>query len=104
MYQLGQVGGTEQVTLLQTQMPPHNHLMRTSSSDGNDSAPAPSTVPGIVKQGSEIANAYTSGASDTNFKPSAISISGGGQPVPIVQPYLALNYLIALEGIFPSRN
>jgi microcystin-dependent protein len=103
-YFLGQVGGTETVTLNANQMPAHNHLVRTSSSDGDDSAPAPTTVPGVVKQGSATANAYTSGASDSNFRPDCVTIAGGSQPFQIIPPYLALNYLIALEGIFPSRN
>ncbi len=103
-YDLGQVGGTESITLNSNQMPAHNHLVRTSSSDGNDSAPAPTTVPGVVKQGTSTANAYTSAANDSNFRPDCVSQAGGSQPFPILQPYLGLNYLIALEGIFPSRN
>ena len=103
-YDLGQVGGVEATTLLVTNLPAHNHLMRTSSSDGNDSAPAPTTVPGVVKSGNTTANAYTNGAIDSNFNPNAISPTGNNQPFSIIQPYLALNYQIALEGIFPSRN
>ena len=103
-YSLGQQAGTETTTLILNNMPAHNHLIRTSSSDGNDSAPAPTTVPGVVKVGSSTANAYTSAAPDTNFSPNAVSIAGGSQPFNNIQPYLALNFLIALEGIFPSRN
>ncbi|HKP68861.1 MAG TPA: tail fiber protein [Pyrinomonadaceae bacterium] len=103
-YSLGQQAGVENTTLTLNNMPSHNHLMRTSSSDGNDSAPAPTTVPGVVKSGGSTANAYTTGAIDSNFAPGAISNNGGSQPFSILQPYLALNYLIALEGIFPSRN
>ena len=103
-YDLGQQAGTETTTLTVQNMPSHNHLMRTSSSDGNDSAPAPNTVPGVVKFGASTANAYTTGAIDSNFAPNAVSNTGGSQPFSIIQPYLALNFLIALEGIFPSRN
>lgn len=103
-YDLGQVSGVENTTLLLNNLPAHNHLMRTSSSDGNDSAPAPNTVPGVVKLGAQTANAYTTAAPDTNFLPGAISLTGNNQPFSILQPYLTLNYQIALEGIFPSRN
>ena len=103
-YDLGEQAGTETVTLTTQQMPAHNHLMRTSSSDGNDSAPAPTTVPGVVKQGTATANAYTTAAPDSNFLPAAITLTGGNQPFPIIQPFLAINFQIALEGIFPSRN
>jgi len=103
-YSLGQVGGTESITLNSNQMPAHNHLVRTSSGDGDDSAPAPNTVPGVIKQGAATANGYTTAAIDSNFRPDCVSQAGGNQPFPIIPPYLALNYLIALEGIFPSRN
>jgi microcystin-dependent protein len=103
-YSLGQVSGVENTTLTINNMPIHNHLMRTSSSDGNDSTPAPTTVPGVVKAGNTAANAYTTAAFDTNFRTDAISQSGGSQPFSTLQPYLVINFLIALEGIFPARN
>ena len=104
-YTLGEVSGTENQTLLLTNLPAHNHLMRTSSSDGNDSAPAPTTVPGVVKNGANTLNAYTvTNNPDSTFLNTDITNTGNNQPVPILQPFLALNFLIALQGIFPSRN
>ena len=103
-YDLGEMAGTETATLTINNMPAHNHLMRTSSSDGNDSAPANTTVPGVVKQGGNTANAYTTAAPDSTFLPAAITNTGNNQPFSILQPYLAINFQIALEGIFPSRN
>lgn len=101
---LGEMSGSETVTLTQQQMPLHNHLMGTSSSDGNDSIPANNTVPGVVIAGNTTANAYTTGGVDSTFAPNAITPAGGSQPHNNMQPYLAINFIIALEGIFPSRN
>jgi microcystin-dependent protein len=97
---LGEVSGTETVTLLSTQMPAHNHALNAVSEAGDASAPA----------GAFLAN---TGALDKEYKATgtlspmnaqAVGISGGNQPHNNLQPYLVLNFYIALEGIFPSRN
>ncbi len=97
---LGEVSGTETVTLLSTQMPAHTHSLLAVSDPGDASAP----------QGNLLAN---SGALDKEYKstgtvvamsPSAIGIAGGSQPHSNIQPYLVVNFYIATEGIFPSRN
>ena len=95
-YSLGQVGGTESVTLNTNQMPAHNHQVNvnaggatTSRANGN----FPST-----------GGSYNSATDGSTFNPNAVSNTGGNQPHENVQPYLTLNFCIALEGIFPSRN
>lgn len=107
-YDLGQVGGSEGVTLNVNQLPSHNHMLMGSgnaatvnSLNGNVLASSNGTT------GDEQAvgvNTYTTAGSPATADPSSISQTGGNQPAPIVQPYLAMNYCIALEGIFPSRN
>ena len=104
-YQMGQTGGSENVTLLSNQMPQHNHLM-TASGDG----PTLATVSG-ASLASEVRGGvnpmpiiYASGATTPVNMASATSSAGGNQPHDNMQPYLAVNYCIALEGIFPSRN
>ncbi|HEX8735393.1 MAG TPA: tail fiber protein [Pyrinomonadaceae bacterium] len=99
-YVLGQASGTETVTLLVTQMPQHIHTFAApvSSNDANDSIPTgnvPATLP---------SNAYTSAVPDSAFKPGNTGIAGGSQPHENIQPYLCVNFIICLEGIFPSRN
>ena len=47
---------------------------------------------------------YASGAPSGQMNAQAIGVSGQGQPISIMQPYLGMNYIICLEGIFPSRN
>ena len=99
---LGEVGGTETVTLLSTQIPAHTHALNAVSDVGDASTPA----------GSFLAN---SGALDKEYKSStggtivqmntgAIGSTGNNQPHSNEQPFLVLNFYIAVEGIFPSRN
>jgi microcystin-dependent protein len=92
---LGEAGGSETVTLLATQIPQHGHTANASSEDSTSSKPD-----GAVPAG----NGAYAAASDTTMSPAFISGGGGNQPHNNVQPFLVLNYVIALEGIFPSRN
>jgi microcystin-dependent protein len=95
-YDLGQTGGSETVTLTVNNMPAHSHPA------GSSQAAATSTRPsGQVPAGG---GAYTASSDGTTLNPAFISNVGGNQPFNNVQPYLALNWVIALEGIFPSRN
>lgn len=92
----GEASGTENVTLLSTQMPMHNHLVAGSSQNSNASRPSNAFPSG--------GGAYQTASDGTTMNPSMISAAGGSQPHDNMQPYLAINYCIALEGIFPSRN
>jgi microcystin-dependent protein len=96
-YSLGEMSGVETITLSQSQMPPHTHLLACSSDDGNAGSP-PGNFP------ASAANPIYANAANSSMNPAALNISGGGQPHSNLQPYLILNYCIALEGIFPSRN
>jgi len=97
-YDLGQVRGTESTTLLVTQMPSHNHLVAASGSDADSGKPA-----GRVLANSSATNFITA-PDGTLMNQAMISNTGGNQPFSILGPYLTLNFCIALEGIFPSRN
>ncbi len=99
-YALGQVGGTESVTLTIQQMPSHNHLVNCHGEDGNQGNPNPN----ILATTGAAPPPYSNAAADATMAPNSISLVGGSQPHDNLQPYLALNYCIALEGIFPSRN
>jgi microcystin-dependent protein len=97
-YVLGQVAGTETVTLINNQMPAHNHFLAASSED------AAVKTPGGNVLATTTSPAYVSGPIDATMNPASIGVSGGSQPHPNMQPYLALNWIIALNGIYPSRN
>jgi microcystin-dependent protein len=117
-YNIGQVGGVENVTLIVNQMPIHTHAItlgslaaaaRAKGAPGNSQTPV-GNVPAIEAAG--VTATYSNQAPDSSMAPGTIAISGaptaaaagGGQPVGILQPYLTMSYCIALEGIFPSRN
>lgn len=97
---LGSRGGTETDTLTTAQLPAHTHGLRASAAAGNSNVP---TGKVLADPGRGV-NAYTDAATDTDMKADAIGSAGGGQSVNNMPPYLAMNYCIALVGIFPSRN
>ena len=105
-YSLGQQAGTENVTLTSNQMPQHNHLINASEGSGSAQAPAAGFLAGgiVPSQGNAAVSNYRNSSDGTTLNAQSISIAGGSQPHPNIQPYLCINFLIALEGIFPSRN
>lgn len=96
-YVMGQLSGAENVTLTQTQIPAHNHLLSCSTDDPNSGSPA-NSFPAAV------ATPIYSSAANATMAANAISIAGGSQPHSNLQPYLTINFCIALQGIFPSRS
>jgi microcystin-dependent protein len=101
---LGEASGTESVTLISTQMPAHTHALNASGAQGD--APTPSgTVNAVLLDTStqQPLNLYGN-APNTTMSPTAIGMAGGSQPHNNMQPYLCVSMIIALEGIFPSRN
>jgi microcystin-dependent protein len=100
-YDLGEQAGSETVTLTTNQIPAHQHAVTflTNSSEGGQNSPAGNYF-GKADPGTY---ASTHDNTLTGAQPPT-GIVGGNQPHTNIQPYLALNFCIALEGIFPSRN
>ena len=97
--QLGSKGGTETVTLIANQMPSHTHQLRANAAAGDTAVPSDAVL------AASGAGAYeTTAADDANMSSTALQNTGGSQSHNILQPYLAVHFLIALQGIFPSRN
>jgi microcystin-dependent protein len=96
-YVLGQQGGTENVTLNQNQLPQHNHLMQAAgaATTGDPAGALPAT--------STASKPYRSGPPSAQLATST-GLNGGSQPHSNIQPYLTVNFSIALQGIYPSRN
>lgn len=99
-YTLGQAGGVENVSLTIAQIPSHTHTVYASSAVGTGLTPTSSYWASQTST-NLYSNAPTSAA---NLAPAAIGTSGNSQPHDNLSPYLALNYIIATEGIFPSQN
>jgi microcystin-dependent protein len=98
-HDLGETGGTPTVTLLQSEIPAHSHAMRANASDpANVKIVNPNASFGV----SQEAQIYQDNA-DVSLAPEALSPAGGGLPHNNLQPYLTLNFNIALQGVFPPR-
>jgi microcystin-dependent protein len=88
----------ESVTLISQQMPQHNHTVAVNNQASSTGRPS-GAFPGQTSS-----NIYAPSSDGSTFNAQAISLVGGGQPHENRDPYLCLNYCIALQGIFPSRN
>ncbi len=97
----GQTGGEEAHTLNAAEMPAHNH---TAVSKDFANATSPSGNLLGAKGGRFGANIYAPAADLTALHPSSVDRAGGSQPHNNMQPYLVLNFVMALQGIFPSQN
>jgi len=95
-YAIGQQGGTETVTLQTGQLPAHSHGA-TGSSEATAKSPG-GAVPGFTAAASSYATTL-----DNPMNAQFIGTTGGGQPHPNVQPYLAISWCICVAGIYPSR-
>ncbi|MEK6347047.1 MAG: tail fiber protein [Burkholderia sp.] len=128
---IGQNSGAETVTLLVSQMPAHNHqavvsapgaahasiaVPVTTDTTNPVAVPANNTIPGPGLASGHAATVYSTSAATSTLKPFdaavaftanptvMIGVSGSNAPVNIRNPYLGLSFIIALEGIFPSRG
>jgi microcystin-dependent protein len=100
-YAEGQEGGTETVTLLQTEMPIHSHQASGASGNGPTS-PANNTWG--AGAGRTPPPTYVDGSSNVTMAGMTVAVAGGSLPHNNMQPYLTLNFCIALQGIFPPRS
>jgi microcystin-dependent protein len=105
-YELGQVGGHENVSMTTATMPAHTHATTFSARMPAFSEAGAADPTGAIL--ASLTNAYTNSPTDSTLNPFTTSVTlgtiGQGIPFPVMQPYLALNYIICMEGIYPSRN
>ena len=98
---LGQRGGVEQVTLSEAQMPSHRHSLQAAGASGEESSPTPARV--VAQAIGRGANLYASGLPNpATLK--EIGNTGGSQSHNNLQPFLGLNFIIALQGLYPSKS
>lgn len=95
---LAETGGVEQVTLTVSQIPAHNHPFLASADLPAGSSPDNNLT------GQAAAKFYRTGTTNLALNPSSISSVGGSQPHDNFQPYLCVNFIISLFGIFPSQT
>jgi microcystin-dependent protein len=99
-YNIGQVGGNENTALQQNNMPTHNHTVSPAASDATASV----TRPGGAVLARTAAAIYAATSDGTTMASTTTSTNGSSTPFSNLQPYLALNFCIALVGIYPSRS
>ncbi|HYI41561.1 MAG TPA: tail fiber protein [Allosphingosinicella sp.] len=101
---LGEIGGASSVTLLVSEMPVHTHALNSTGSPSTTTLPAANTSFGRSVGGSFYkGNAPTPTGPLVQLAPQALPPAGGSLPHNNLQPYLTLNYIIALQGVFPPR-
>lgn len=100
-YDMGQKGGETAHTVTASEMPTHAHAVSASATaTGGVSAPTNNYLGGA----NNAYHAMPKQGGVTTLNPGTVTNTGGGQPHPNMQPYLTLNFCIALQGIFPSQN
>ena len=99
-YSLGQQGGSQFITLLQTEMPLHSHTINASVPPGTLNQPAPDRSLARASGGT-VYQSSNAGLVNMNFQ--VLSIAGGSLPHNNMQPYITLVFCIALQGVFPAR-
>jgi microcystin-dependent protein len=101
LHDLGEQSGSQFVTLLESEMPSHNHFMRAITENGDVQTPQPT----VTLTRSSDGNAYiASNAGLQNMAFQILSIAGSSLPHNNMQPYLTLNFCIAMQGVFPPRS
>jgi microcystin-dependent protein len=106
-YVVGETSGSANETLTYNQMPLHNHPFIASTTPGSTTVSANNQLAKAStggKKGTVTANYLNTTTPNTPLNSLSLSIVGGNAPHMNMQPYLALNYCIALRGVFPSRN
>lgn len=98
-HDLGESGGSDKITLVESEMPAHPHPLSASTGDGNATSPV----------GQRLANGiglamYAAPSSPVALDANVVAPVGGGAPHNNLQPYLTMNYCIALQGIYPARE
>ena len=97
-FALGQTGGAETVTLTTSQIPAHSHVPQANSAPGTQAGPS-----GGAWAESTL-DQFSSSSPSVNMSPAALGSSGGSQPHDNMVPFLVINFILSLFGIFPSQT
>jgi microcystin-dependent protein len=103
---MGEMSGTEQVTLLLSNLPPHNHSLNATQQNATTSTIGSTTLLGTATADKGSPHLYIplSGNTPTMLASAAVGMNGSTQPHNNMMPTLTLNFVLALQGVYPSRN
>ena len=99
LHDLGETGGSETVSLLESEIPSHSHSFIASQADGISRLPAGNLAANMIG-----VNGYATPGTIVQMSDQALTPAGGDQPHNNMQPYLTLNFCIALQGVYPPRT
>jgi len=99
-FSLGQTGGVETVTLTTNQIPVHTHVPQANSGKGTQSGPGN----GLWAGSSPSLNEFSAAAPSLTMSPAAVGVAGGSQPHDNMMPFLSVNFILSLFGVFPSQT
>ncbi len=104
LYSLGQTGGSQTVTLLNSEMPAHTHVARANDSDGLSPLPTGNAWSGPGADRDIFWYNDANSGSTVQMSPLALNVAGSSFPHNNMMPYLTINICIALQGVFPARS
>ena len=104
LHDLGEVGGSQTVTLLTSEIPAHAHFVGRARNENGDSVTPVASVWATSAAGRGQAALYHEAPPTAKVNPLSLSPTGGSLPHNNMQPYLTLNFCIALQGVFPPRT
>ena len=102
LHDLGETGGSDTVSLLESEMPAHSHAYSVSQADATERIPAGQKFGAGL--GGVVAYATPAGGNTVQLSANALAPAGGDQPHNNLQPYLTFYFCIALQGVFPPRG
>ncbi len=103
LHDLGETGGSQTVTLLVSEIPVHAHFVGRASATSGDSITPVASVWATSAAGRGQAALYQPPPPNATVNPNSLAPTGGSLPHNNMQPYLAMNFCIALQGVFPQR-
>ena len=101
LHDLGETGGSQTVSLLESEMPSHSHTLNASSTTGTKSLPSANS---LARTSGATPYLPPAGAPLVALSATSLAVAGGSQPHNNMMPYLTLNFNIALQGVFPPRT
>jgi len=102
LHDLGETGGSETVTLLESEIPSHNHFVKVSTEQGDVQEPTSTTS--VARPVGALPFVPAAGAPLTSMSFNSLTPAGGDQPHNNMMPYLTCYFCIALQGVFPPRS